>query len=154
MALSTDCPMPAKKRISLDVPAELADAFRDAATQYVHSKRQGEVLAAAIAMFLEAEPHRQAAMIKRVLNAQIDQGMAGLLRDIQARQARQVDQLNPIADASEDPPVDPTKGFGVKPLGPAAGGSGASGGTSRKEASGGSGGSGGEGSGGAKGVAS
>ena len=116
--------MASKKRISLDVPAELADAFRDVASQYVHSKRQGEVLAAAIGMFLEADPHRQAEMIKRVLNAQIDQGMAGLIRDIQARQARGVRPDD--SDAGEDrdavagdSAVDAADGFGIKPLAPA-----------------------------------
>ena len=74
---------------------EIADAFNEVARQYCHAKQQGVPMAAAMLMFLEATPEYQAAKIKEVLGAEVDETAERLVEAARDRQAQAVQGREP-----------------------------------------------------------
>jgi hypothetical protein len=70
--------MPDKRTINLAVPAELADAFDHACSVYGHGKQKGLILAAAIRMFLDADPTEQGERIRQVFAADVLKGVEAM----------------------------------------------------------------------------
>lgn len=81
---------PARPTINLAIDASLLDAFEQVASQYGHGKQKGQVLSAALLMFLEADPREQARCVRAVFESQVDQGMQALLEQARARQTHNV----------------------------------------------------------------
>jgi hypothetical protein len=83
-------PTSKRKRVSRDVPADIADEFETVGMRYCHAKQQNVVMAAAMLMFLEADPEQQAGKIKEVFSAQVDLTANQLVDQARARQAERV----------------------------------------------------------------
>ena len=64
-----------RKAINLTVPADLAEQFDAVCAAYGHGKQKGMVLAAAMRMFMDAEPMHQGRVMQQVMQQQIELGM-------------------------------------------------------------------------------
>jgi len=68
--------MSRKKALNLAIPESLLRQFDIVAAAYGHGKQKGMVLAAAIAMFLDAPPERQGEFLERVMQAEVRAGVS------------------------------------------------------------------------------
>ncbi len=91
-------------------------AFERVASAYGHGKQKGLVLSAAMLHFLEADPRDQAACVEAVMRAELDRGVAKLLREVRRRQG--------YAAALRDTPLGSTPGSISGSLADASGGGG------------------------------
>lgn len=102
--------MAKKKTINLAVPTELLDEFNRVCQQYGHVKQKGQVLSAAMLMFLRADPAEQGRCLEDVVGADITAGVARMIERskreqglrIATREATQTGQSqaqNPQTDA-------------------------------------------------------
>lgn len=71
--------MAKKKTINLAVPTELLDEFNRVCQQYGHVKQKGQVLSAAMLMFLRADPAEQGRCLEDVVGADITAGVARMI---------------------------------------------------------------------------
>ena len=76
-----------KKTINLAVPTDVAEAFDRLSGVYGHGKQKGMVLAAAMQLFLDSTPAKQAEYVKRMATAPIDSAAMRLTQ----RQAKSPD---------------------------------------------------------------
>ena len=105
--------MAKKKTINLAVPTELLDEFNRVCQQYGHAKQKGQVLSAAMLMFLRADPSEQGRCLEDVVGADITAGVARMIERskreqglrIATREATEKVQTDPIppADSAESP---------------------------------------------------
>lgn len=79
--------MSRKKALNLVVPEDLLRQFDVVAAAYGHGKQKGMVLAAALAMFLDAPAERQGAFIELVMQAEIRHGVTKMKDHTGAQQS-------------------------------------------------------------------
>jgi hypothetical protein len=82
--------MAEKKPLNLSVPAELLDEFYEVCGHYGHAKQKGQVLSAAILMFLRADPHEQGRCLEEIVSAEITSGVDQMLEKARKEQGLRV----------------------------------------------------------------
>lgn len=82
--------MPRKPTINLALPETLLVRFNELCRTYGHNKQKGQILSAALLMFLEADPREQAEWIDAVRLAETEAGMRDLLERIRLSQSKRV----------------------------------------------------------------
>ncbi len=71
--------MAKKKTINLTIPEDLLTEFNTVCQQYGHAKQKGQVLSAAILMFLRADPEAQGRCLEDIVGADITAGVAKMI---------------------------------------------------------------------------
>jgi antitoxin component of RelBE/YafQ-DinJ toxin-antitoxin module len=71
--------MAQKKPLNLAVSAELLEEFYAACEHYGHAKQKGQVLSAALLMFLRSDPQEQGRCLEQVVSAEINAGVAQMI---------------------------------------------------------------------------
>jgi hypothetical protein len=71
--------MAQKKPLNLSVPAELLDEFYAVCEHYGHAKQKGQVLSAALLMFLRSDPAEQGRCLEQIVSAEINAGVSQML---------------------------------------------------------------------------
>lgn len=79
-----------KRNLNLAIEPAFYDSFHRVALAYGHVKQKGDVLAAALLMFVEADPVTQASYLKRIASARIDDGVTELVEEAKLNQARAI----------------------------------------------------------------
>ena len=82
--------MTQKKTLNLSVPAELLDEFYTVCQHYGHAKQKGQVLSAALLMFLRADPAEQGRCLEEVVGAEITSGVEQLLERARKEQGLRI----------------------------------------------------------------
>jgi hypothetical protein len=82
--------MARKKPINLSVPAELLDEFYTVCRHYGHGKQKGQVLSAAMLMFLRADPEEQGRCLEQVVSADITEGVAQMIERARKEQGLRI----------------------------------------------------------------
>lgn len=80
--------MPEKQTLSFRVSPVLAVKFREATAAYYG--KTGLAFSAALLMFLEAEPEVQAAFMKRVFDAEVNQEVEAIVEAALSEQRKQL----------------------------------------------------------------
>ncbi|MEL7088051.1 MAG: hypothetical protein AAGL98_06360, partial [Planctomycetota bacterium] len=82
--------MARKPTVNLAVPEPLLNEFNAVCRAYGHNKQKGQILSAALMMFLEADPRDQGRWIQEVARADVERGVAALLQRIRQHQQLKV----------------------------------------------------------------
>lgn len=96
--------MPRKPTLNLALPETLLVRFNELCRTYGHNKQKGQILSAALLMFLESDPREQAEWIDAVRLAETEAGMRDLLERIRLSQSKRVadnDAAPPPAQAAK-----------------------------------------------------
>jgi len=82
--------MQRKPTINLAIPETLLNEFNAVCRAYGHNKQKGQVLSAALMMFLEADPRDQGFWVEEVMRADVAQGIEQLLDKVRKQQGLRV----------------------------------------------------------------
>ncbi|MEM1027368.1 MAG: hypothetical protein AAGJ38_04730 [Planctomycetota bacterium] len=110
--------MQRKPTLNLAIPEALLNEFNAVCRAYGHNKQKGQVLSAALMMFMEADPRDQGRWVEEVVKADVAQGIDQLLERVRRQQglrvaqrdaAKTADSLAFEKDTAEAPPAKAAK---------------------------------------------
>ena len=107
--------MPQKKPLNLSVPAELLDEFYAVCENYGHAKQKGQVLSAALLMFLRADPAEQGRCLEEIAGAEINAGVARMLERARKEQTLRVATRQAAERAPGEAAPQPEQGGAASP---------------------------------------
>ncbi|MEM6553787.1 MAG: hypothetical protein AAF750_16840 [Planctomycetota bacterium] len=82
--------MARKPTVNLSLPESLLMEFNEVCRAYGHNKQKGQVLSAALMMFLQADPRDQGYWVQEVARADVENGVEELLERVRRQQGLQV----------------------------------------------------------------
>ncbi|MEM8739689.1 MAG: hypothetical protein AAGG38_14595 [Planctomycetota bacterium] len=97
--------MTRKPTLNLAVSEPLLVEFNQVCRAFGHNKQKGQVLSAALMMFLQTDPRDQGHWVRRVVEADIDQGVEELLMKVRQQQGLHVAHRDALERVAALPPA-------------------------------------------------